>query len=87
VDVFIEQQTSLRAKHETMGWKGHLERQRFLVDAMLKIKDKYPAACGKMLEAFNDKTTDVKDIFAYRRHEAFYRSLMDVCSPLPGGAK
>ena len=40
-----------------------------------------------MLEVFNRNTTDVNDIFTYRSHEAFYRSLMDVCSPFPEGLK
>lgn len=83
VDSFIEGQVKLLAEQEAMGWKGHLDRQRFIVADMLTIKDKYPTACGPMLEAFNRDTTDVKGIFTYRRHEAYYRSLMDVCWPYP----
>jgi|GEM_PF-4076196 len=84
VDSFIEDHIELRAEREAMGWKGHLDRQRFLVSEMLKLKDKYPKNCGPMLEAFTRNTTDVNGIFSYRRHEAYYRSLMDVCVPLKG---
>lgn len=84
VDGFIEQQKKLIAEREALGWKGHLDRQRFLVSEMLKIKDKYPQKCGPMLEAFARDTGDVKGIFTYRRFESYYRALMDVCVPLKG---
>jgi len=84
VDGFIAAQIKMRAEQEAMGWKGHLDRQRFLVSEMLKLKDKYPQKCGPMLEAFTRNTEGVKGIFTYRRHEAYYRALMDVCVPLKG---
>ena len=87
VDVFIEDQIRVRTKYEAMGWKGFLERQRLLVAAMQKIRAKYPPACGAFLDQFEPRTRDVKDIFEYRGHEAFYKTLVNVCGAGPKGVR